>query len=169
MYLWLSGRFSVFLLYNPRVPQGSSEIFRWAPSPKIPNISFTGEQFSDLNTTKAFKLCLQYSGFEGLLPFLLLGWGFLGGKHCIPCKRFLDLYFTARELSVVLCCSADLWLHGANLMITRQWPLLGCFENRTQRNFEMFWPQKNPNSAPRISEEPWESRIKGFSSLNVSD
>lgn len=79
MYLWLSSRSSAFLRY-PWVPQGSSEICQWAPSPKISNVFVIREQFSDLNAAKAFNWCLQYSGFEGLLQFFIVRLGFSCGK-----------------------------------------------------------------------------------------
>lgn len=141
MYLWLSSRPSAFLRY-PWAPQGSSETCQWAASPKVSNICFIHEQFSDLNTAKAFNWCLQYSAFEGLLQFFVVRLGFSWGKVLPTLQEILDsvLYRKRTERCALLLC----WLPTplSEFDDNPAVALVGYFENPTQYDSEIFWPQR---------------------------
>lgn len=169
MYLCLSSRPSAFLRY-PWAPQGSSETCQWAASPKVSNICFIHEQFSDLNTAKAFNRCLQYSAFEGLLQFFVVRLGFSWGK-VLPNPTRDSWFSTLSQENWALCFTVVLTPDPTE----RVWWQLSSRPCRVLWKPYTIWfwsilaSKKNPNSAPGSSGEPWESRRKGLSALSISD
>lgn len=173
MYLCLSSRPSAFLRY-PWAPQGSSETCQWAASPKVSNICFIHEQFSDLNTAKAFNRCLQYSAFEGLLQFFVVRLGFSWGKVLPTLQEILDseLYRKRTERCALLLCFTVVLTPDPTERVWWQLSSRTCrvlWKPYTIWFWSILASKKNPNSAPGISGEPWESRRKGLSALSISD